>query len=197
MIDFHTHILFGVDDGATTLEDSIALLQHQIKQGYTEVYLTPHMISGSKQTASKDTIFHHFDLLQKEVTRLQLPIKLTLGSEIYYVDNLLSRIKKNEFIPLGNQPLYLVELPTSRKPKEMDEFLYNASVDNIQIILAHVERYLYFSLEEIASYRALGARIQVNQSSLDGKAGHTIKKRAKAIVKNRLADIIASDIHRL
>lgn len=197
MIDIHTHILFGVDDGAQTLEESLVLIEHQIKKGYTELYLTPHMISGSLQTASKEKIQQNFEILLAEVSKRNLAIKLNLGAEIYYVHDVLKRIKNNEYFSMGASNRYLIEFSSSRKQFDVDELIYNASLDNIEIIIAHPERYTQASLQEIIELRNLGALIQVNQSSLDGRSGHTIQKRAKKLIKLKVVDFIASDIHHL
>ncbi len=193
--DIHTHILFGVDDGARTIEESLALLEHEIKLGYREVYLTPHMISGSSQTASKEIIYQNFALLKEKAKHL--PITLHLGSEIYYVDKLIERINRGEFIPLGDSNQYLVEFSTKVKRLDFDEVIYNASLENITIFIAHPERYINVKMEEIMLLKKLGAMIQVNQDSLQGKEGFVVKRRAKKLVKLGIVDAIASDIHHL
>ena len=197
MIDIHTHILFGVDDGARTLEESIALIKHEITRGITDIFLTPHLISGSHQTASKETILAHFNQLVQEVQRLQLSVRLHLGSEIYYVDSLLERIKKNEFFSLGDSNQYLVEFSTRLKTLNLEEVIYQSGLENIQIMIAHPERYIHVDIAELLHLKPMGALLQINQSSLDGKEGFTIKRRAKKLVKLGIVDFIASDLHHL
>jgi len=82
MIDIHSHIMFGVDDGCKTFGDSIYLIKESIKAGITDLFLTPHFSYRRKYTKSYEEIERKFNLLKKFVVENNLGINLYLGSEI-------------------------------------------------------------------------------------------------------------------
>jgi len=196
VIDLHTHILAGVDDGARTIEESIDLLKAEIKSGVRTVALTPHF----KYTAAEQADFllrrdKAYKALQKAVIKHKLPVELILGAEIAYSTDLLE-LDLDPLCYEGTKTL-LIELPMEHYPAYAREVFYRLMQDGYTPIVAHVERYPYFSgkpdlLEELADS---GALIQVNSNSII-KRGKT-RKRVMKMISSGLVDALATDTHRV
>ncbi len=186
MFDLHCHILPSVDDGSDSLETSLALLNEEIQNGVSSVVLTPHQ---NEENICKDELIKHFEEFKKNIN---LDIKLYLGSEIYYYDNLLDDLNKGKMLTINNTKYVLVEFST-REQTDIPSIVYDLKVSGYKPIVAHIERYDYLTnddLEEIAKY----ALIQVNAKSFERKE---YKKVLKFLLKNKLVSFVASDAHNL
>lgn len=172
MIDIHTHILFKVDDGARSIEESLDMIKECEKQGVNTIVLTPHFY--------EDNDFMNNYLVLKEKTNCNL----ILSSEVYYEENFN---KKYALFPKIND---YVLLEFDRYENIVD-VLYDLTLDGKKIILAHAERY-NLGIEDIKSIKSFGVLIQVNSISILNN-----NKKAKAMLSEKLIDFIASDMHDL
>ncbi len=194
MIDIHSHIIFGVDDGAKTIDESISLIKIEIENGVTDIICTPHYRKGMFE-AQSNLIEENFNKLVEEIKKLNLPINLYLGREIYYNEKVLDKIKNKQLYSLNNSNKYLIEYSYTSNT-EIDEHVYNFSRFGYQMVIAHIERYEYItSLDYVYELKELGALIQVNASTICGKNGHKQYKKVMNYIRNGLVDFVASDIH--
>jgi protein-tyrosine phosphatase len=191
MIDIHTHILPGVDDGSTDLDNSLKMLEQAYEQGVTHLVLTPHSILNSKTFLKKEELQLRFNKLVEAAKNI--PIRLYLGSEIFYTDKVLSKLGSNELQTFANSKYLLIEF-SMREESDLDEILFNIRAKGFQPILAHPERYEYMTAEKLTALKE-NALIQMNTTSIDGSHGHKVKKRAFAFLKENLVDFISSDCH--
>jgi protein-tyrosine phosphatase len=188
MIDIHNHSLFGVDDGAKDLAMSLAMIQQAISVGIKKIYLTPH-VNGSAQKASRETHVKHFQIL-KDAAK-DLPIELELWAEIY-IGQSLPKLNWNDYVVHDNY--LLVEFsPVIEAP--IVDLCYNLTKKGYRVVLAHIERYGYLSVEDLYELKDIGVTLQVNASSLLGKGQWFHALRAKKYNKFELVDVIASDAH--
>ena len=193
MIDIHTHILPNVDDGSSSVELSLAMLEEEIKQGVTDVYLTPHVCYGNKQYYEKDELRKIFEKF-KDVCK-KLPINLHLGEEIFYRSGSYEAFKQDKFLPLGDTEYYLVEFSMAQDFEDIESTVYNLTCLGKKIIVAHPERYSYMKEELMDKLKEVGAYFQVNTSSFYGVFGRHTKKRAKKLLKKGYIDFLSSDCH--
>lgn len=194
LIDIHSHIVFGVDDGAASLEESIAIIEGEIKAGVKTVVCTPHYRHGMFETSNEE-IERNFKILCDEVKKRNLPIKLYLGREIFYRTGTLNEvIEKNLHGYLGKKTL-LLEFSYTHDP-EIDEVVYSFKCHGYDVVVAHIERYEYIkNIEQLLSIKSFGAKIQVNAETIVGARGVFEKRRILKYIKLGLVDYIASDIH--
>lgn len=189
MIDIHTHILPGVDDGAKDMSMAIEMLRDAIKTGVTDIILTPHYY---KQDPKKDVLIKEtFKALQNEVLNNAMPIKLYLGREVYFKESLLEIAKE---LTIEQTPYILVEFST-RIEQSIEETIFNLGVLKLKPIVAHIERYPYLKKADYISIKKTGGLIQVNAESLIGFEGFRKRKLMKFLFKEKLVDIVASDCH--
>ena len=185
MLDIHTHILPNVDDGSKSVDESISMLKEEINNGVTKVFLTPHQ---NKDNLSKEELIKKFNSFKNEVKDIN--IKLYLGSEIYYYNDLKKDLLDNKLLTMDNTKYVLIEFST-RIEENISDILYDIFLTGYKPILAHIERYSYLSIDdyhEIHKY----AKIQVNSKAFFQKE---YKKITKYLLKNNLIDFIASDCH--
>lgn len=193
MIDIHSHILFGVDDGCKTIEDSLSMIEASIKVGVTDLILTPHYSFRRNYTVSYNKVEENFIFLKEEVSKKGLKINLFLGSEIDETSDICTFIKKGMCHTMNNSKYVLLDFGTRKA--DIDDICYEFMVQGYKPIIAHPERYVYINgIEEIKKWKKTGALIQINASSLfsSGK----VKKQTMLLLKNKLVDIISSDTHR-
>ena len=196
MIDIHNHILFGVDDGCKTIEDSIQMIEKAISVGVTEMILTPHYAPLRGYVVSNKIIDANFSTLKQEVEKLQLPIKLHLGREIDEVDDIDILLSSGK-VKTMNKTKYVL-LDFGMKKADIDEYCYELIINGYIPIIAHPERYNYVaSHNEYHRWKKTGALIQINSTSINKTKNKSTKKNVMYLLKNNLVDFVASDCHRL
>lgn len=196
MIDMHTHILFGVDDGARTIDDSLALIKEEIKKGVNQIILTPHYRKRHRDT-DIDKITDNFKILKDNVTAENLEVKLHMGCEVYLDFNYYDTIWKEPITTLAGSDYILIEFSMTDTPKNIPEICYEANLKGYIPIIAHVERYdvLYDNNQLIRDILNEGAHFQVNASTVINKEDKESHKFANFLLKNELVSFVASDVH--
>ncbi|MBQ8534730.1 MAG: hypothetical protein IJ463_03480 [Bacilli bacterium] len=196
MIDIHSHILFGIDDGSKSIEESINILNKAIRNGYTDIILTPHYRFEQNFVCNNLNKYKRFVELQNEVNKLELPINLYLGNEITIDEDLFYYLNAEEAMPLNGTRYLLIELPFFNAFEDLDKAIDRLlSKGNIPII-AHPERYEYY--EDLSEFERLlkkGVLFQGNINTLYGKYGSKAKATLEEMLKKNMIHFMASDIH--
>lgn len=195
MIDIHTHVLPGLDDGSTNIEESIDILKELISQGVKEIIATPHIISGVYDNNRK-IIDEKIEELNSEITTHNLPIKIHKGAELYYEPNIIEKTKK-EKLSLAGSKYILIETDLHRFPNNFEKVLYQFQVEGFFPIIAHAERFIPFinNFNLLLDIVNRGILIQMNCSSLLGDYGENVQRLAHKILKTGCVHFIASDVH--
>jgi len=185
LIDIHNHTLFGVDDGAKTLDEALLMIDEAIKNNISHIVLTPHY---NKRSHSVNTVLKHFDELKNAVK--DRPIELYLGREHKYYE-----LEKNPvYYTMHDSKHVLIEFDTVLE-NPIEEICYSLSLKGYKPIVAHIERYHYLTKEDYMLIKQY-AELQINSNSVLGLS--SVKKDnkiAKYLLKNKLADYVASDTH--
>lgn len=197
MIDIHSHLLFGVDDGSRTLEESVHVIKKLSEVGYTDIILTPHYINDSTYVSTREENLDVLKRLKVGLIRNNVNVNLYLGNEIY-IDSEIANLLKNNIISSLNDTKYLlIELPMSGE----NEIYYDVFLDLInmgyKVILAHPERYISFQKDfnKIYELKELGVLLQSNVGSILGDYGRGAKKTIKRLLKENLITFMGTDIH--
>ena len=189
--DRHSHILYGVDDGISTLEDSLAVLAFQEEAGVTDVWCTPHIMEDTPNTT--EALRQRFAELQQAYTG---SIRLHLAAE-YMLDNLFdARLQAGDLLTMEGNTV-LVETSTWNPPPGLYDALRNLRKAGYHPLLAHPERYRYLSEPGYENLYKMGVQFQVNLGSLLGYYGDTAKAKAEFLLRKGWYSACGSDCHRL
>lgn len=196
MVDIHTHVIPYVDDGSPNLETSLEMIKHEISIGVDTIICTPHHIYH-RYEKSVEEIKKNFLLLKEAVEKENLPIKLLLGQEICYThrEDAISMLKEGKLLTLDNTNRVLLEFSFTREPEDLLDIIYNFGVNHFEVIIAHVERYEWITLDKVKELRSEGALIQINSNSYLGLTSWHEKRFTKKLLKLGLVDFVASDTH--
>ncbi|MEG0093797.1 MAG: CpsB/CapC family capsule biosynthesis tyrosine phosphatase [Erysipelotrichaceae bacterium] len=199
LVDIHNHIGWDIDDGMPDKESAELTLKNAQADGITTIIATPHVIPGvhTKQRDIK-TLNERLD----EVATLakNYNIKIIKGCEIFLNYEFMNLIEYNLFNTLGDSNYILVEFDVRRDIStfnDADDYLYELTIRNYRVIIAHVERYFHrkIDLKRIQSWINMGCYIQVNRTSLLGLHGSGNQSNANKLLENGLVHLIASDTH--
>ena len=199
MIDIHSHLIFDVDDGSRSLEESINILSMMYEAGVTDMIITPHYIIDSKYMSSKDINEDKLKKIKEELNKRNINMNLSLGNEIFMDNKIFEYLKNNKVSTLNNTKYILVELPMSGIYEGYQDILYSLVHKGYKVILAHPERYISFQKDFNKVYEVLelGVLLQSNYGSILGDYGLGSKRMIKRLMKEKLITYFSSDIHRL
>lgn len=198
MIDIHSHILPGIDDGSRSMDESIEILKQAQICGVTDIVVTPHYIAGSKYVINNNDKKKLLSLLKKELKKKKIDINLYLGNEVYVENNMLELIEKREISTLHNTKYLLFELPLNYEFNGIEDVIFNLRCKHIIPIIAHPERYLFLKRNPklIENLIDAGALFQSNIGSFLGTYGRDAKDTVMLFLKHNMISFISSDIHR-
>lgn len=193
MIDIHSHILPGIDDGSSTLEESKGMIINAINNGVKAIIATPHYIYRSDYDADNAKKKKLLKELKEYVS--DLDIELYLGNEVF-IDNDLVELE-DAFYSLNDTRYLLLELPMNTEIKNLKALIFNLQVNDYKIILAHPERYDFIQkdVKKIMPILDSGVLLQGNMGSLFGDYGKGAKKALKIMIKHKMIHFLASDSH--
>ena len=196
MIDIHSHLLYGIDDGSKCIEDSVQIINDLSKIGYTDIILTPHYISNSKYNSSRSNNLELLENLRCALKDNDIDVNLYLGNEIYINHHISDLLNSLEISSLNGSKFLLIELPMNGEYDYMDVF-ENLIYDGYKVILAHPERYHAFQRDfsKIYELEEIGVYFQCNIESILGSYGKGAIKMVKRMFKEKKVSFLATDIH--
>lgn len=192
MIDIHTHILPGLDDGCENFEQALSLLVDAVNQNVTELFLTPHRRKSFN--ADVPMIQKQYGILCSLAKQKGLNINLYQGQEIFVDKDFKKLLNDKEVLGLGGSNVLLLEFDYF-KSMDIAEVCYETKCKGYIPVCAHVERYDYFSVEEAVEVKDVGGFIQINAGSLIKKLAKKEQKRVLRFFDEKLVDFVASDTH--
>jgi protein-tyrosine phosphatase len=190
VIDLHSHLLPGVDDGSRTVEQSVAVLRRMAEQGLTDVCLTPHLRANETVDAPPARHDEAFAALTAQAPPVP---RLHRGAEVMLDRPLPREAERMRRITLGGTRYILVEFPRLVAVDAVTNALTRVRDAGLVPILAHPERYSACTVEAVAFWRSLGTRMQVDATTLQSPQARG--QRARQLVAAGLADILAGDNH--
>ena len=192
MIDLHSHILPGQDDGAQSLEASLAMARMAVDSGVTAMAATPHC-------AGDRTVEIHaaWQLLKEALEENEIPMKLCLGMEIFGTPETARMLRENRLLTLNDSKYPLIEFSFHSDGMEETRILRSVCKAGYRPVVAHPERYSYVQQDPrlLHQWVRMGCLIQVNRGSLLGRFGRRAQSLAFALVDRGFATVVASDAH--
>ena len=196
-LDFHSHILPGLDDGSTCMEDSLMLATALKDWGFERVTCTPHITDKFRNTPY--TIGRAFNSMKEAMTEAGIELEVKMSAEYRLVPEVWPEVLRNNWIMPIEDKYILMELPIS-KPHEMgdikpiEEFRKVLSL-GLTPILPHPERYFYLSKHELMSFAEAGIKIQCNYGSLAGLYGEQVRQNVLDIISEGIVSFYGTDLH--
>jgi protein-tyrosine phosphatase len=187
----------GVDDGAADMAESQRLLDGLAALGYRRLAVTPHYNPELFGAPTPDEVRSAVAAINRE--RGGNPPTVLTGAEIQLDDRFVEQVLAGELPGIADGPTYLVEFGHGygTVPPGFEELLFRLQTKEIQLIIAHVERYADVQRDprRLESLRRSGALIQVNLLSLTGKYGRGPRRTAWRLIEDGAADLVATDLH--
>ena len=201
MIDIHSHIVFGVDDGPKTKQESKALLTEAYRQGVRTIVSTSHRRKGMFETP-EETIETNFQEVKELAKEVAPDLTILYGAEIYYTHDVLEKLEKQVIPSLNGTRYALIEFSMATPYREIHTALSNVLMLGITPVVAHIERYheLENNEKRVKELIDMGCYMQINSSSvlkprLFGDEQKQLKKRARYFLEKDLVHFVASDMH--
>lgn len=195
-MDFHSHLLPGIDDGAQTLEESLSLIRQLQAFGYTHIVTTPH-IHSSLYPNTHDTIRQKCAEVRSALREHHIQIPFDAAAEYYLDEHFAALLANDEPLLCVFERCVLFEFPFMGLPPQWIECLFKLRLKGYTPILAHPERYLYLhrDFDEYERLKDMGCRFQINLLSLAGYYGNRIRDVARELLDCQMAEHICTDLH--
>ena len=196
MIDMHSHLLFGVDDGPKTIEETLRIVEKAAQEGITDMIATPHAFSPHFHV-SRTEIESQIDLLTDIVRAAKLPVTLHAGQEVRLCEDLVEKLLRKEAMTLANSRYLLLEMPTQSVPAYTVNIIQSLLGEGYIPIIAHPERNRAIAekperLERLVRH---GALAQITAGSVAGHFGKNVQKLSLQLIEANLIHTYGSDVH--
>ncbi|MBQ9017742.1 hypothetical protein IJ118_01620 [Candidatus Saccharibacteria bacterium] len=198
MIDLHSHILPGIDDGAKTLADGVEVVRELAAAGVNDIVATPHYIEETIYTSPRKQNLKLIRELRKALAAAGVRVNIYLGNEIYINGEILKLLAAGEISPMAGSKHLLVELPMDGDFPNWEDILLALIQAGHQVILAHPERYAsvqkdYGIVDDLVD---MGVLLQCNLGSFAGHYGKRAKKTVEKLARDKRIFAMGSDAHR-
>ncbi|HEX2898170.1 MAG TPA: CpsB/CapC family capsule biosynthesis tyrosine phosphatase [Bacteroidia bacterium] len=199
-VDIHSHLIPGIDDGSSSMEESMEMIKALHALGYRKLITTPHIMSDAYRN-TPEGIRKGVEQLRQGVKAIGLDIELEGAAEYYLDDGFSKTMGQRELLTFGGDKKYLlVETSYVAKPMGMHDVIFELITKGYTPVLAHPERYQYLwsedAVEEVRLMRNRGMMIQVNLTSFGGRYSKRATTIACELAKEDLIDFIGTDLHR-
>jgi protein-tyrosine phosphatase len=196
LVDIHSHLLPGIDDGAKDLADSATLIKQFVHLGYQKLITTPH-IMGDFYRNTPEIILEKLEEVRHFLQEMELHIQIEAAAEYYLDEWFIHKIEKGEKILTFGDGYVLFETGFHDKPKYLKETVFNLQASGYKPVWAHPERYTYLYqdskiLEELYE---CGVFLQINLNSLAGYYHRAAKDFAEKLIEKGQVHFIGSDCH--
>ncbi|MEG3766107.1 tyrosine-protein phosphatase [Alteromonas sp. 14N.309.X.WAT.G.H12] len=199
MIDIHSHIIPGIDDGARSMDMALEMAQQAVDVGVKHLVCTPHIHWGTFDN-TLEIIEQGFNDLQSAVTEAKIPLALSWAGEVRVNEMVPIWFKQQKLPFIGefrNKKVLLLEMPHSNMPAGLEQlfrWLLNAG---IQPLIPHPERNrdVWKRPDKIQWLRNQGCLLQVTAGAFTGRFGDNVQRLAMSMLKDHQIDFVASDTH--
>lgn len=196
MIDLHSHVLPGLDDGADTLEESLDILRAAAEDGIARIAATPHV--RDDYPTSADAMEQGVDTVNRAAREAGIPVEVLRGGELDieysrgFDDQTLARFGLG-----GNPRVVLLECPYHGWPLDLRDVVFRLATRGFSVVLAHPERNpdVQEDTELLRPLVDVGVLVQITAASVDGRLGSGARRTSRALIDGGLAHLIASDAH--
>ena len=190
--DLHTHVLPGVDDGASTMEYALQMLQNAVASDVTMLAATPHFVGTDDQVRDLRERF-----MQLKEAAKDIPVQLFLGAEMWVDAGLMENLRRGNVLTVNDSRYMLTEFPTNTLPEDFDGMLQEILEFGYIPLVAHPERYMAVceTPQIVYSWLDMGCHLQLTGGSILGEYGKNVQRAAAFLLQQDLVACVASDAH--
>lgn len=201
MIDLHNHLLPGIDDGATDLDEAVALAQMAVDDGISHILCTPHIQPGRFDN-DLTSIARALQGLRHELTLRSIPLHVQAAAEVHFGLEVMDGIVREQLPFLGEwegKPVLLLELPHGLVPHGADRLTRWLLQNGVMPMLAHPERNRGFiaTPRRLQTFIDQGCLLQVTAASFEGRFGESAREYAESLLMEGRVTILATDAHNI
>ena len=198
MIDIHSHIIPGVDDGSQSLDESLELLAIAAESGVDTIVATPHCnIPDEYDNYASPELEQRFLLLDQARKDAGISIRICRGMEVFTTEELPELLRTGQVWTLNGTAYFLMEFTFSEDPDFCCDVLKRCKDLGFLPVIAHPERYFFVQDDPQIAFEwcTSGYALQLNKGSILGKFGPEPYLCAHALIGHGLAACVASDAH--
>lgn len=198
MIDIHSHLLFGVDDGPKTMEGTMRLIEGAVVEGISQLIVTPHAYSPQYHVQASE-IESQVRLIQDIINAADIELTLFTGQEVRIHEDLIQNILNKNILTLADSRYLLLELPTEHVPAYTTNIIHSLVDKDIIPVIAHPERNrgIAENPERLERLVRQGALAQVTAGSVAGHFGKSTQKLSMQLIEANLIHAYGSDAHHI
>ena len=193
--DIHSHFIPGIDDGSPDMETTIALIEKMQALGFEKIITSPHVMSDFYQNSS-EIILKGLADVRMELKAKNINMEIEAAAE-YYIDyEFEQKIGKENFLTFGSNYI-LVELSFIQEPRNLFEIIFKLQLEGYKVVLAHPERYNYYTMKEYEEFISRGVILQINFLSLIGYYSPQVKKKTESLINAGMVRLVGTDCHNM
>ena len=199
IVDVHSHLVPGVDDGVKSVEEAVEIIQFLSQRGIRRIITTPH-IYPDVYPNTENQLIKAFEQVRSRIDSLGLDVEIELAAEYFMHAELLKKLENNRpLLGFGKDRNILLETAFQDQPRIWEHVIFELIVKGYKPVIAHPERYNYVAEnpEVVRGWREQGIKTQINIPSILGAYGSKVRATAQMLIKKGWVDMIGSDIHRL
>ena len=196
MIDLHSHILPGIDDGAASLDDALKMARIAVADGTRILACTPHL-APPKYEVTGPEVLSHVQSLQAHLNDHQIELRLVPGGDIHIASDLSEKLRSGYAGTLAGSRYFLFEPPHDVMPPGIVRCVEDVMASGYIPIVTHPERLRWIEshYSVIVELARNGALVQLTAASITGLFGDRIKRWSVRMLEEGIVDLIASDAH--
>lgn len=197
-VDLHHHLIYGVDDGAQSLEDMQKMILRAAEEGVADIVCTSHVTPGY-EPFPKEKYFAHLEDANAFIREQGIDLRVHPGCEVLYTDAAARLLREGHFPTLAGSEVVLVEFIPDAPFRQLVEAASSFGIAGYNVLFAHVER--YDALRSLKNVRTLreeyGVHMQMNANTVIGKKGFFTERWVKHMLGDGYIDCVATDAHNL
>lgn len=200
MIDTHCHIVYGIDDGSDSAEESLEMARIAVEAGITDIIATPHCIRGMFENfvgRGYEEAFEKLETLLLQSSGIGELLKIHRGMEAFADADTLSDFDRGLLARMAGSDYLMIECDFGEDPRVFRSILRGLIERSVKPIIAHPERYYFAqdSLGYLFDYVDMGCVLQLDTESITGGFGRECRYTAFALLESGAAQLAGSDAH--